>query len=338
MFFRTVLVAVFALVCTAASAQRVVNGISTSDAKACWNYLVKNQKDTIASVVSTYKAGQDSIVVRRKVYLSDEKLMDRYDSLTYRLRVDTIWVVDKEKAAALYKESVNTQFAEKMFGDSDRDTYYTYFNGVKGVSEGDINAGKVVHRSVDKYGWGVNLYAGWQFAEHVNSPIVGAGLEYSRSWWAGILNAEAGHSKYTHNAINAGEKYWSFRTEAQAAFQPFRIDRCNQNRLFLFGGLGFEWYNTNSKPFLGEDGNEYQLQSWGNFMYPTAGIRFEHRAFATGNSFVVFIQWRLLSGVIQNDNLDRFNGIVVGGAVNLGVFRNKIGISKREVKALYKKY
>lgn len=324
-----------AFVAMSANAQRVVNGISTSDAKACWNYLVENQKDTIASVVSAYSNGQDSIVVRRSVYLAGEKLMARQDTLVYHPTVKTVTVVNKEKAENLYKASVETRFAEKAYDDASRDTYYAVADSVKGVSEGDIDAGKIVLRSANKYGWGINIYAGWQFAENVNSPIIGAGLEYSRSWWAGVLNAEAGYSKYTHNAVNAGEKYWSFRTEALAALQPFRFDAYNQNRLFLFGGVGFEWYSTESKPVIDEAGNEYEFKSWGNFMYPTAGIRFEHRFFSTGNSLFVSAQWRQLSGVIQNISNERYNALMLSVGLNFGFFRNTTGMSKSAVKALY---
>lgn len=333
-FFRTAVLVVFTLVAIASNAQEVINGISTSDAKACWNYLVKNSKDTIASV-STCKAGKDSIVVRRLVFLAGEKLMARQDTLIYTPVVKTIKVVNKDKEEALYKASVETRFAEKAYDDASRDTYYAYSDSVAGVSEGDLNAGKIVLRSANKYGWGVNLYAGWQFAENVNSPVIGAGLEYSRSWWAAMLSGEAGYSKYTSNAVNAGDKYWSFRTEALAALQPFRFDSYNQNRLFLFGGLGFEWYSTESKPFTDEAGNEYEFKSWGNFLYPTAGIRFEHRFFATGNSLFVSAQWRQLSGIIQNASTERYNALMLSVGFNFGFFRNTTGMSKSAVKNLY---
>lgn len=323
-----------AFVAMSANAQEVVNGINTRDAKACMSYLVNNKKDTIASV-SSFVNGLDTVVVRRSVFLAGEKLMARQDTTIYRPTVKTVTVVNKGKAEDLYKASVNTRFAEKAFDDAARDTYYAYSDSVDGVSAGDINAGKVVLRSANKYGWGVNLYAGWQFAEHVNSPVIGAGLEYSRSWWAGMLNAEAGYSKYTHNAVNAGDKYWSFRTEALAALQPFRFDAYNQNRLFLFGGLGFEWYSTESKPFTDEAGNEYMFKSWGNFLYPTAGIRFEHRFFSTGNSLFISAQWRQLSGVIQNASTERYNALMLSVGFNFGFFRNTTGMSKSDVKALY---
>ncbi len=318
----------------AVNAQRLVTGINTRDAKACMSYLVKNSKDTIASVSKVIE-GQDTVVVRRSVYLSGEKLIARQDTLIYTPVVKTIQVVNKEKAENLYEASVNTRFAEKAYEDAARDTYYAVADSVAGVSEGDINAGKVVLRSANKYGWGVNLYGGWQFAENVNSPVIGAGLEYSRSWWAGILNAEAGYSKYTSNAVNAGDKYWSFRSEALAALQPFRFDRYNQNRLFLFGGIGFEWYSTESKPYTDEVGNEYMFKSWGNFLYPTAGIRFEHRFFSTGNSLFVSAQWRQLSGVIQNASTERYNALMLSVGFNFGFFRNTTGMSKSAVKNLY---
>lgn len=317
-----------------ANAQEVINGINTRDAKACMEYLVKNSKDTIASV-SSFVSGEDTVVVRRSVFLAGEKLMARQDTTIYRPTVKTVTVVNKEKAENLYEASVNTRFAEKAFDDAARDTYYAYSDSVAGVSEGDLNAGKVVLRSANKYGWGINLYAGWQFAEHVNSPVIGAGLEYSRSWWAAMLSGEAGYSKYTSNAVNAGDKYWSFRTEALAALQPFRFDAYNQNRLFLFGGLGFEWYSTESKPFTDEAGNEYEFKSWGNFLYPTAGIRFEHRFFSTGNSLFISAQWRQLSGVIQNASTERYNALMLSVGFNFGFFRNTTGMSKSAVKALY---
>lgn len=319
----------------AVNAQRLVTGINTRDAKACLEYLVENPKDTIASVVSAYKEGQDSIVVRRDVFLAGEKLVASNYEIKYTPSVKAIKVVNKDKSEDLYKASVETRFVEKAYDDTSRDTYYAVADSVKGVSAGDIDAGKIVLRSANKYGWGVNLYAGWQFAENVNSPVIGAGLEYSRSWWAGILNAEAGYSKYTSNAVNAGDKYWSFRSEALAALQPFRFDRYNQNRLFLFGGLGFEWYTTESKPYADKQGNVYKFKSWGNFMYPTAGIRYEHRFFTTGNSLFVSAQWRQLSGVIQNASNERYNALMLSVGFNFGFFRNTTGMSKSAVKALY---
>ena len=334
-FFKSIIfMMMVSFAAIAVNAQEIVNGINTRDAKACMSYLVNNKKDTIASVSKVIE-GQDTVVVRRSVYLSGEKLIARQDTLIYTPVVKTIQVVNKEKAENLYEASVNTRFAEKAFDDAARDTYYAVADSVAGVSEGDINAGKVVLRSANKYGWGVNLYGGWQFAENVNSPVIGAGLEYSRSWWAGILNAEAGYSKYTHNAVNAGEKYWSFRTEALAALQPFKFDAYNQNRLFLFGGIGFEWYSTESKPYTDEVGNEYMFKSWGNFLYPTAGIRFEHRFFSTGNSLFISAQWRQLSGVIQNASTERYNALMLSVGFNFGFFRNTTGMSKSAVKNLY---
>ena len=334
-FFKSIIfMMMVSFVAMSANAQRVVNGFNTRDAKACLEYLVNNKKDTIASV-STYKAGKDSIVVRRSVFLAGEKLIARQDTLVFTPVVKTVRVVNKEKSEQLYEASVNTRFAEKAFDDAARDTYYAVADSVAGVSEGDINAGKVVLRSANKYGWGVNLYGGWQFAENVNSPIIGAGLEYSRSWWAAMLSGEAGYSKYTSNAVNAGDKYWSFRTEALAALQPFKFDAYNQNRLFLFGGIGFEWYSTESKPYTDEVGNEYMFKSWGNFLYPTAGIRFEHRFFSTGNSLFISAQWRQLSGVIQNASTERYNALMLSVGFNFGFFRNTTGMSKSAVKNLY---
>lgn len=334
-FFKAVLVIVLAMVTEVSMAQRVVNGINTRDAKACMEYLVKNQKDTIASVSSFIK-GQDTCVVRRVVFLSaTNKLMARQDTTIYRTTVEEKAVINPTTAAALEETSVDTRFTEAVVGrDSKRDTYYAICDSVKGVSEDDPDAGKVVLRSADKYGWGVNFYAGYQLAENVNSPVVGAGLEYNRSWWAVGLQGEVGKSKYTHNAVNAGKDYWSFRAESWAAVQPFKFDAYNQNRLFFFGGIGFESYETDSKETTDDAGNKVSFRSWGNYMYPTAGVRFEHRFFSTGNSLYLTAQWRRLSGIIQNSSSERYNALMLSVGFNFGVFRNKVGMSKSEVRAL----
>lgn len=72
-----------------ANAQEVINGINTRDAKACMEYLVKNSKDTIASV-SSFVSGEDTVVVRRSVFLAGEKLMARQDTTIYRPTVKSL--------------------------------------------------------------------------------------------------------------------------------------------------------------------------------------------------------------------------------------------------------
>ena len=336
-FFRTVLVIVLAMVTEVSMAQRVVNGINTRDAKACMEYLVKNQKDTLRSeqFVSSYMNSDTTFTVykRRDVYLLEDRLIaNNYQYTILEKNKDNI---DAETMTALEKLSVDTRFTEAVVGrDSKRDTYYAICDNVKGVSEDDPDAGKVVLRSVDKYDWGVNFYAGYQLAENVNSPVVGAGLEYNRSWRAVGLQGEVGKSQYTHNAVNAGEDYWSFRAESWAAVQPFKFDAYNQNRLFFFGGIGFESYETDSKETTDDAGNKVSFRSWGNYMYPTAGVRFEHRFFSTGNSLYLTAQWRRLSGIIQNSSSERYNALMLSVGFNFGVFRNKTGMSKSEVKAL----
>lgn len=121
-----------------------------------------------------------------------------------------------------------------------------------------------------------------------------------------------------------GQKYWNYRTEATLGLQPFKFDRWNQNRLFLVGGIGFEFYKTDSKEIITDDGEKLSFRSWGNSLYPTAGIRFEHRFFATGNTLFVNAQWRGLTSVIQNSDSESYNAFVVTVGFNFGVARDKV--------------
>ncbi len=336
-FFKTTLVVVFAMVSMCAMAQRVVNGVELSN-KEVAQYLVKNSKDSVLMAESVKINKTDTIVVKRIAFvLSDGRLAAKSDTIVYRPTVKVIAAVSPVKKDSLYKASVKTRFVEKLYDDKKRDTYYAYCDSVPGVSYSDPNAGKIVLRGADKYGWGVNLYAGYQMAEHVNSPVAGAGLEYTRSWWGAYLNGEAGYSKYTHNAVKAGEKYWSFRAESALMLQPFKFDSFNQNRLFFFGGIGFESYETDSKTYVDEEGKASDFRSWGNYMYPTAGLKFEHRIFSTGNSLYLTAQWRGLEGIIQNSGSEKYNAFMMTVGFNFGIFRNKVAnMSLKEVRALTK--
>ena len=328
-FFKTVLVAVFALVAIASNAQEVIENINVRDTTACIAYLSKNLRDTIKAV-SRYEKNDTVFVKTTRVFVKNNAVVFRTDSDVYV--VDPEYLAKKAENAALldtlYKKSVDALFVEKVKSagaDEKRDTYFS--------EVGDSL--RIPHASADKYGASLEISGGCLFSETVTSPLLSIGFEYSGSWWAGILNAEIGWNKYNKNAVNAGSSYLTYSTELLGAVQPFRFNKSNTARLFLVGGAGFQWYSTDSKPWMGEDGQWYNFRSGGNSPYWTAGLRFELRKFATGNSWTVSVLYRQLtgSGVIQNSSLERENGVMVKVGYSFGLCRNKVG-SVSNTKAL----
>lgn len=313
----------------AVNAQRVIENIDVRDTTACIAYLSKNLRDTIKAV-SRYEKNDTVVVKTTRVFVRNNAVVFRTDSDVYTL--DPEYLAKKAENAALldtlYKKSVDALFVEKVKSAGEDEKRDTYFSEV-----GDSL--RIPHASADKYGASLEISGGCLFSETVTSPLLSIGFEYSGSWWAGILNAEIGWNKYNKNAVNAGSSYLTYSTELLGAVQPFKLNKANTARLFLVGGAGFQWYSTDSKPWMGEDGQWYNFRSGGNSPYWTAGLRFELRKFATGNSWTVSVLYRQLtgSGVIQNASLERENGVMVKIGYSFGLCRNKVG-SVSNTKAL----
>lgn len=96
-FLRTAVLAVFALMAIAISAQRVVNGIKLSK-KQVAEYLVKNPTDTVVMALSEVKKeGEMRFVERRIGFITNKKLVSRRDTLVYmEMASDEVAFSDKE--------------------------------------------------------------------------------------------------------------------------------------------------------------------------------------------------------------------------------------------------
>ena len=99
-FLRAAVLAVFALMAIAISAQRVVNGVKLSK-KAVAEYLVKNPSDTVVMALSEVKKENEIRYVERRIgFISGKKLVSRRDTLVY-LEVTSNDVAFEDKEAVL---------------------------------------------------------------------------------------------------------------------------------------------------------------------------------------------------------------------------------------------
>jgi hypothetical protein len=320
---KSIIAMMVAFVCMSANAQRVVKDIDSKNVNACWQYLVNNKKDTIETVI-LFQNGE----IRRTVYITEGILTAWQDTTLYN-KVE-ISNVSQEKLDTLRRNSLQSTANEQAFKGKARDNIWTETL----LPNGEVMITSL--RGADQDGFGVNLYAGYQLAEHINDFSFGAGVEYTRPWWGIYLNAELGKSFYTSNAVKEGD-YLCFRAESALMVQPIKLDKNNQNRLFIFGGMGFETYETDSKEISNPDGTTTLFRSWGNYMYPTAGVKIEHRIPTTGNSWYLAVQWRGLEGVLQNSNPERYSAVMFTVGFEKGIFRNKVhNMTRRAIKKLLK--
>jgi hypothetical protein len=328
---KAIYVMVVALVTQfSASAQVINQNISTSDFKACKEYLQAHPADTIVNKISDITINGIDGEICQKVFRRGED---------YVRVIDTLLVKE-----VVVKKDVINQSAVERIDEASRDSRYVrmHYNIAEGYDliayesadareyrhfmDGDTldaGAGVIAVKGARKYGWSGRVHAGYSVAEDVNGPLLGAGVMYDRRYWGVYLNGEVGKSKYSSNAVNAGEDYWVFRTESSIMVQPFKFDHYNQNRLWLFGGIGFESFETDSP--VGENG---YLRSKGNYLYGTAGLDFEHRFFATGNSVGVRLQWRNTKAIVQNADYEHFGQFGASVYFKFGVNRNRFDYTK----------
>ena len=312
------------------NAQSVVNG-DTLTVSQITEYLTQNPKDTVKVFVKETQNGDSLNIVHRLYYREGDKYKTRQHTHTK--------MKNREAIRELYRSSVDTRFEENLYSSRRRDVYYYQVEGIPGVMGADRHRGKIVARAANKYGWGFDFFAGYQFAEHIIAPLGGLGVKFDQPVWMVSLSAELGQSKTSATAQVPGEKYLTSRTELGLGFQPFMFDKYNQNRLFVGAKLGWEWYKTDTP--ADEYGNYFRSE--GNYLYPSLFLRYEYRMFTTGNSwytelscsrkqYVVQETWR--DGVmIQSGVTKPMYSIELKVGFELGFGRDKVkNVSLRDIR------
>ncbi len=310
-----------------AVAQKSIVG-DTNNASACWAHLKNASTDTI---VSRSTDPQGNTIVR-KVFLQDGVVSSTAltgKTTVIKHREEVREVVDSAAVAALDSAAVRLN-THLMLSDATavngftHDIYFVNSEDAREyrLSKGDstfVNAGKIPVRWAKKYGFHVMGTVGWGGNSSVNGFVGGIGVRYDRRWWRVDLEGQVAKSKLSSAAEHAGDAYWVYRTQATVGFRPFQLDRDDVNRLFIYGGLGFEFYKTDSKVY--EDGTYYR--SWGNYLYGVAGLAWQHRFFATGQSIEFGVEYHTSGAVRQNDSFENSGTFVGKITYTFNVFPNK---------------
>ena len=211
MFFRTVLVAVFALVCTAASAQRVVNGIELSK-KAVAEYLVKNPSDTVIIALSEVaKKGEIRYVERRINFIRGKKLDSLCDTLTYR-EVASNDVAFEDKEAVLRGE---------------RRAYHPKHQRADGS--------KIHHANVSVLG-------GANYVDNSLNAVATLRLGYETCHFLFEVEGSYSTMAYTSTASTSG-KYDTFIATGNVGWK-FLQSRDYRSYLAIFGSAGYAYQRT----------------------------------------------------------------------------------------------
>jgi len=316
------LVAMFAFG-TNAGAQKTVGNVQ--DFAACKAYLAQHPQDTIESEFSEKVVMDDpGKFAKMGVYVGDTLLRDtivfvregkivrqpRYTKLA--TREVTRLVYDGEVLAKIDRAAAQTQVAEKLAEGKKRDLYY-YQSSVASDTDG-----KVVKKAADKFGWGIPVEVGYRNGKDIAGITAAIGGSYSFSWGRVELLARFARSRLNDNSENPGEHYNAFGTRLGAHFKVLSLDRFQTWNIYLGGGLGLDWYKTQSKETV-----EYGLlQSKGSDPYGFAELTVTKRFFATGWEVYAKAGWEQAPSIFQNADTKYTNCVKITLGVNLPLLRH----------------
>jgi hypothetical protein len=266
---KAVMLAVFALVAIAASAQET---FKLSGNEGSYTIYYQMSEDEI---ISNLKKGQEVRVLKSSqgdsIFLVDRCYVE---GGRYLAKEEKITVERRKVLPSTWENQVrDTQTVEKLYADRRRHTYF---------AEAE-DGSRVVLKSVNAYGWGISLFGGYEYFKSINAPVFGAGVEFTQPHWMLSAYGEGGWAKYSDAAVNAGQKYMNYRTSIEGGIQPFKFDKFDQHRLYIVAGVKFKWNKTDTKEVEGES----WISSWGSHISPVLGLKYSFIPFCSGNAMSI---------------------------------------------------
>ncbi len=312
------MLAVFALVAIAASAQESFK-LSGNEGSYTIYYHQMSEDEIIYHLqiedeVRILKSSQgDSIFIVDRYYVGNEGLSVKEERFTVERR--------KVLPSTWENQVRNTQVVEKLYDDRRRHTYFAE------APDGS----RVVLKSVNTYGWGINVFGGYEYFESISAPVFGAGVEFTQPHWMLSAYGEGGWAKYSDAAVNAGQKYMNYRTSIEGGIQPFKFDKIDQHRLYIVAGLKFKWNKTDTKEVEGES----WITSWGSHISPVLGLKYSFIPFCNGDALSVQVTGEQIRWFFTN-KADKVNwGVNFKFTYTFGTGRDKIkNVSSSELLRL----
>jgi hypothetical protein len=307
-------------------AQKVFSGISPSDFAACKKFLSENPTDTVVGVkrvavddpgkfaVSGVQPG-DTLMMITKVFVGTDGRIKR-QPIFVKEEVSSETVVDFETADAVDRAAAQTQAAEKLAAGKQRDTLY-YQSSVAVATDG-----KVIKKAANMWGGGIAAEAGYRGGDGISGFTAAIGPSYSWSWGRCDAMFRLARSKYSYNAEaeNADKPFTTLGLRLGGDLRvPISLDAYNQWNIYVGGGVGLDFFMTDSKT------DEYNgvLKSEGSDPYSFARLTLAYRFFATGNEAYLRIGWEQNPLTIQNvSEKQHINCWWITAGVNFGVLRD----------------
>jgi len=180
-------------------------------------------------------------------------------------------------------------------------------------------------KSADACGWGVEIFAGYNLSETINSPVAGLSGRYDGKKVSYRLSVSAMTREYNDEAIEAGKRYFAYAAEG-----AFHVNLFNKgyhtNVLSLYATVGYIYgkHHYAVADIEVEDGTiERSVRHNGSGLTYGGGIEYRRQFFATGNALAIRIGCQRLPDTWNNNTKDKvMYGATLG--FNFGLGRNRV--------------
>jgi hypothetical protein len=317
--FAIIMMVVALATSLSANAQVNVKGIQINTSEmsdsAVIAHFVANPTDTLRVLVKSETEGEVVKYFVKKYYMtSDTKSIVKdnetiLDGFVVNSDSATIAKIDDISERAKLNVNLNNCFNYKKM---DVESYE--------VTLGDSTY-MVPRKFALKDGASLVAGIGYRYAtEGVSTPVLNLGVSHTQSWYRIALMAQLAmneYNKYAQDGLKL-KKYATYGTKLHVGLKPFKLDKFDQHRLYITGGLLWEWYKTGSENF----------SSWGNRFDPSVGLEYSYRWFATGNEIAFGVEYINSGSVVQNSQEIKIHQVQATVKFYFGLFRHKTNLSK----------
>jgi hypothetical protein len=290
-----------------------IQTVEMSDSAVIAHFMA-NQTDTLRVLVKTETEGEVVKYFVKKYYMASGKNIVKDNEII----LDGFVVVNDSATVARISE-----LSERAKLNVNLDNCFDHKK--MDVESYEVNLGGETYMVPKRYALkdGASLVAGigYRYAtEGISTPVLNLGVSHSQSWYRIALMGQLAMNEYNKYAQDGlkHQKYATYGTKLHFGLKPFKLDKFDQHRLYVTGGLLWEWYKTGSENF----------SSWGNRFDPSVGLEYSYRWFATGNEIAFGVEYINSGSVVQNSQEIKIHQVQATVKFYFGLFRHKTNLSK----------
>jgi opacity protein-like surface antigen len=185
-----------------------------------------------------------------------------------------------------------------------------------------------VLKAANATGWGVEIFAGYDFGKTYNTPEGGLSVRYDAKKVSYRLSGTVLSRQHNDEAVNPGKRYYAYAADAALHYNIFTDPRgFRQNFVSMYASIGY-MYDRHKIQVAEDEISENEtlikyVSHRGSGLKFGGGLEYTHKFFATGNSAFVRIEIEYTQDAWVNNTKGALSFGIKCGA-NLGFNRRKV--------------